>query len=248
MYNHAPAAYNCPFCMVVQGIKHADLLTRPSDIISQTDQITAFISSHQWPNNKGHVLIISNARYENVYDLPIRYATATHAAVQIIVLAMKAAYGCDGISTRQHNEPAGNQDVWHYQMHVFPRYEADGLYGSERIFMPPEERAAFAKERQLNKYAFLRCCDTAMPTLPCIAASLMQLLRAPWTGAISLPHKCRAYLITVPKVLKNQLDRAERWAHGRAFESIPPFHPISSLVPQEAICMIRDITISRRCS
>lgn len=45
-------------------------------------------------------------------------------------LALKAALSCDGISTRQQNEPAGDQDVWHYHVHVFPRYADDGLYGS----------------------------------------------------------------------------------------------------------------------
>jgi len=39
--------------------------------------------------------------------------------------------GCDGVSTRQHNEPAGNQDTWHYHVHVFPRYIDDGLYAAK---------------------------------------------------------------------------------------------------------------------
>jgi histidine triad (HIT) family protein len=57
---------------------------------------------------------------------------------------MKAAYGCDGTSTRQHNEPAGNQDVWHYHMHVFPRYAGDRLYLTQRAPMAAEERASYA--------------------------------------------------------------------------------------------------------
>ncbi|MEV0649771.1 HIT domain-containing protein [Phytomonospora sp. NPDC050363] len=40
---------------------------------------------------------------------------------------MRATYGCDGVSTRRHNEPAGNQDVWHLHVHVFPRYAGDAL-------------------------------------------------------------------------------------------------------------------------
>ena len=58
---------------------------------------------------------------------------------------MKSGYGCDGVSTRQHNEPAGYQDVWHYHLHVFPRFAGDELYGSRKCLMPPEERAAFAE-------------------------------------------------------------------------------------------------------
>ncbi len=40
-------------------------------------------------------------------------------AVQRVAVAVKTAYGCNGVSTRQHNEPAGGQDVWHLH-HVFP--------------------------------------------------------------------------------------------------------------------------------
>jgi histidine triad (HIT) family protein len=54
-----------------------------------------------------------------------------HDLVRQIAVAIRSTYGCDGISTRQHNEPAGNQDVWHYHVHVFPRYRDDDLYGSK---------------------------------------------------------------------------------------------------------------------
>ena len=57
---------------------------------------------------------------------------------------MKEAYSCDGISTRQHNEPAGNQDVWHYHLYVFPRYAGDGLYSAERLRYNDEEREHYA--------------------------------------------------------------------------------------------------------
>ena len=50
----------------------------------------------------------------------------------------------DGTSTRQHNEPAGNQDVWHYHVHLFPRYEGDALYASGRALMPVQDRARYA--------------------------------------------------------------------------------------------------------
>ncbi len=59
---------------------------------------------------------------------------------------MKAAYGCDGVSTRQHNEPAGNQDVWHFHLHVFPRYVDDQLYlrSAERTPTSPPQRLPYA--------------------------------------------------------------------------------------------------------
>ena len=55
-------------------------------------------------------------------------------------LAMKAVFQCDGVSTRQHNEPAGYQDVWHFHVHVFPRFHGDSLYTSEKMEYTDEER------------------------------------------------------------------------------------------------------------
>ena len=72
-------------------------------------------------------------------------------------IALKKAYGCHGTSIRQHNEPAGNQDVWHYHLHVFPRYEGDFLYISRRGDSTPEQRLPYATKLR----AFLARFDEA---------------------------------------------------------------------------------------
>jgi histidine triad (HIT) family protein len=59
---------------------------------------------------------------------------------------MKRAWGPEGISTRQHNEPAGNQHVWHYHLHVFPRWNDDMLYRQMRHAVEPDVRALKARE------------------------------------------------------------------------------------------------------
>jgi len=78
--------------------------------------------------------------------LPVEYAGEIHRAAQQVALAMKGMYGCDGISTRQHNEPAGNQDVWHYHLHVYPRYANDQLYLTKGYRSDPEERSFYAEK------------------------------------------------------------------------------------------------------
>lgn len=144
MHSHAPEGYVCPFCLVARQVENEHVLTRRSDLVYRDGSVSAFIASHQWPNNRGHVLIIPNDHFENLYDLPLRYATRIHETARRVALAMKAAYGCEGISTRQHNEPAGNQDVWHFHLHVFPRTSGDRLYAHRGEFMPTEERAEYA--------------------------------------------------------------------------------------------------------
>jgi histidine triad (HIT) family protein len=150
MYNHAPENYVCPFCLLVQGIESKDVHSVQSDIVYHDVQVMAFVSSHQWPNNHGNVIIVPNEHYENIYDLPNRYAGDIHQVARMIALAMKAVYACDGISTRQHNEPAGNQDVWHYHVHVTPRFKGDLFYTTRRALMAADERAEHA--RRLKEY------------------------------------------------------------------------------------------------
>jgi histidine triad (HIT) family protein len=150
MYNHTPDDYVCPFCLLLQGIKNEHVDSVPTDIFYSGEDVSAFISSRQWPHNHGHALVIPNEHYENIYDLPPELGGSIHRVAQEIALAMKTLYGCDGVSTRQHNEPAGNQDVWHYHLHVFPRYSGDHLYTSQYTEMPAQERAVYAN--QLRSY------------------------------------------------------------------------------------------------
>lgn len=149
MYHHAGEEYDCPFCSVAKGdFSSPSVYTKAQDIVLQTPLTTAFISSHWWPNNSGHVLVIPNKHFENIYDLPLEYATDIHNLARKVALAFKAVYKCDGISTRQHNESAGNQEVWHYHLHVFPRYQNDDLYTLfwQRELTTPEQRLPYAQK------------------------------------------------------------------------------------------------------
>lgn len=145
MYNHAPDDYACPFCLLVRTGEDESPQARRGDIIFQDDLITAFISLGQYPNNPGNVLIAPNQHFENIYDLPSHLAARIAVAAQAVARAMKAAFACDGVSTRQHNEPAGSQDVWHYHLHVTPRYTSDNFYATRHIKMPAPERKELAQ-------------------------------------------------------------------------------------------------------
>ena len=69
MHSHKPTEYKCPFCRVSGGIEDEFVITRQSDIVFQNDKVTAFVASHWWPNNPGHVLIIPNEHFENLQKL-----------------------------------------------------------------------------------------------------------------------------------------------------------------------------------
>ncbi len=145
-YSNAPEDYECPFCQVVSGIERPHHGTKQRDIVYQNAYVTSFIASKWWPNNKGHVLVVPNVHFENLYELRADYATEIHRAAQMAALGMKATYGCTGISTRQHNEPDGGQDVWHYHLHVYPRYIDDRLYLTQGYPTNPDDREPYAQK------------------------------------------------------------------------------------------------------
>lgn len=112
------------------------------------------------------MLVIPNEHVENIYAIDESALCAVSATVKRVAVALRSAYACDGTSTRQHNEPAGNQDVWHLHVHVFPRYAGDDLYGSheETHWTTAAERAPYA-------------------------ATLRAALSAEWSGRAEQPGK-----------------------------------------------------------
>ena len=149
MYNHAPEDYVCPLCAIVAGTMERGPMFTPGDLVYIDGRVAALISAYQWPKNPGNVIVIPVVHYENIFDLPHELAEPVHALSRAIALAMKSAWSCDGISIRQHNEPAGNQDTWHYHVHITPRYMDDRLYATYmegKHMMPAEERARYGKE------------------------------------------------------------------------------------------------------
>jgi len=141
MYSHQPENYICPFCLIINGIENENTLTLQSHIVYQTEIVTAFVSSHHFTQQGMNVLVIPNQHHENLYVMPAEFGNELLLAKRIISLAMKDVYRCEGISSRQHNEPAGYQDVWHYHEHLTPRFKNDNLYMTmkDSKFMPSVE-------------------------------------------------------------------------------------------------------------
>ena len=135
----------CPFCaLLARAPMEAPL---PQDVVAERERAVAFIAPRWWPRNRGHVLVVPRT---HVADLYVVERTDHHGVVDLVqevAVAMRATYGCSGVSTRQHNEPDGGQDVFHLHVHVFPRFADDGLYGSDPLpgFATPDERRPFAR-------------------------------------------------------------------------------------------------------
>ncbi len=145
MYNHEPQKYICPLCQIAKG-EPTEYGSQEGSVVFRDELLTAFIAGKWWRSNPGHVIIVPNQHIENLYDLPEEIGHKIFDLSKRIAVAFKMAYLCDGVSTRQHNEPAGNQDVWHYHLHIYPRYKDDNLYLNHKDTYWPtmEEKKPYA--------------------------------------------------------------------------------------------------------
>ena len=156
MYNHAPSEYICPFCLLIQGKENIQTQLKQTDIVFQTADITAFMATRKWPNNQGHVLIVPNEHFENIYDLPLALSSKIQSLGRDIALAMKAEYKCDGIMLRQQNEPAGDQHIWHYHLHIIPRYQNDDFHNTQKSPFAADDRARYAQRLRIGLTSLTR--------------------------------------------------------------------------------------------
>jgi len=153
MFSHEPEGYECPFCFIVQQCQQADSPRKREDIVFFDDAMTVLVPPHHYAAIRGNVLVFPNRHFENIFDIDCELGADLLRATQRIAFAMKHAYNCEGISTRQHNEPAGYQDVWHYHLHVFPRFTGDNLYAGSKARYEQEERFHHAQLLRSNLQA-----------------------------------------------------------------------------------------------
>ena len=108
---------NCIFCKIVNG-------EIPSRTIEETEMFRVVLDVG--PATKGHALILPKEHYKNLYDLPEETAAEAIKLAKKVALKMKDKLSCDGVNMVQNNEEAAGQTVFHFHMHVIPRYKEDG--------------------------------------------------------------------------------------------------------------------------
>jgi histidine triad (HIT) family protein len=147
--SNAPASYDCPICLGVKRSESDKTLIRSTDIVYSDDVVTVFINSFFMGKNAGHVIVVPNEHFENIYDLPEAIGHHIFDIAKKCAQAIKTAYSADGITIRQNNEPAGDQHAFHYHLHVFPRYANDGfneILPAQKRLASPDERQQFANK------------------------------------------------------------------------------------------------------
>ena len=107
---------DCIFCQIANG-------EIPSATLYEDEDFRVILDLG--PASKGHALILPKAHAANIYEISDDMAAKAMILAKKMATKMTEALKCDGFNIVQNNgEPAG-QTVFHFHMHLIPRYEGD---------------------------------------------------------------------------------------------------------------------------
>ena len=107
---------DCIFCKIANGEIPAATLYEDEDFRVILDL---------GPASKGHALILPKAHAANIYELSDEMAAKAMILAKKMATAMTEALKCDGFNIVQNNGECAGQTVFHFHMHLIPRYQGD---------------------------------------------------------------------------------------------------------------------------
>lgn len=117
---------NCIFCKIANG-------EIPSKTLYEDDKFRVILDLG--PASKGHALILPKEHYADLYELPEETAGEVMKLAKKMAAQMTQRLGCEGFNLVQNNGELAGQTVFHFHMHLIPRYRDDG----QKIGWKPQE-------------------------------------------------------------------------------------------------------------
>lgn len=109
---------SCIFCKIIAG-------EIPSRKIYEDEDFQVMLDVS--PATKGHALILPKKHYANLYELPEELAGKAMCLAKRMAERMTLLLGCDGFNIVQNNNEVAGQTVFHFHMHLIPRYKEKNM-------------------------------------------------------------------------------------------------------------------------
>lgn len=106
----------CIFCKIANG-------EIPSTTIHEDQDFRVILDLN--PASKGHALILPKKHYKDIYELDASISSKVLLVAQSVITKMTKVLGCEGYNILQNNGVSAGQTVFHYHMHLIPRYKGD---------------------------------------------------------------------------------------------------------------------------
>ena len=108
---------NCIFCKLANGVF-------PTNSIYEDDEFNVILDLS--PATRGHALILPKEHYKNLYEIPDETAAKAMKLAKKMAIKMTEKLQADGFNLVQNNNEVAGQTVFHFHMHLIPRYNDDG--------------------------------------------------------------------------------------------------------------------------
>lgn len=109
---------DCIFCKIIAG-------EIPSNTIYEDEEFKVILDIA--PAAKGHALILPKVHYANLYDIDEEVVGRAMKLAKRLAIKMTDVLGCEGFNLLQNNNETAGQTVYHFHLHLIPRYaNADG--------------------------------------------------------------------------------------------------------------------------
>ena len=109
---------NCIFCKIAGG-------EIPAATLYEDENFRVILDLG--PASKGHALILPKAHAANIYEISDELAAKAMILAKKMARVMTDALHCDGFNIVQNNGEIAGQTVFHFHMHLIPRYKGDGV-------------------------------------------------------------------------------------------------------------------------
>ena len=107
---------DCIFCKIANG-------EIPSTTLYEDEEFRVILD--MGPATRGHALLLPKEHYADLFELDDETASKVLIRAKRIARRMKDALGADGFNLVQNNGEAAGQTVFHFHMHLIPRYRED---------------------------------------------------------------------------------------------------------------------------
>jgi histidine triad (HIT) family protein len=124
---------DCIFCRVVAG-------QAPAYLVAENELCMAFLDRSQ--ATVGHTLVVPRAHASDIWDISHSDLTAVMMMAKQVAHLLDERLLPDGLNLTQSNRAAGWQDVFHFHVHVVPRWSGDGLVPPWKPSRPSELQLA----------------------------------------------------------------------------------------------------------
>ena len=109
---------DCIFCKIASG-------EAKSWKVYEDDLVIAFFDIN--PEALGHVLIAPKKHFQDIYDIEEKYIERIASVSKKVAIALKKSLGVNDVNLIHGSGKNAQQDVFHFHMHVWPRYEKDTI-------------------------------------------------------------------------------------------------------------------------